>query len=272
MTAAAIDRNACGWLDVLARQPGAERRDGWVITDVPFSLCNSIVMPCWSGEDADARIDEILAAGRERGVPQLWWTGQTCAPDDLVERLEARGVVSDMEPMPGMALELAALPPESETPVPGGLRIEPVIDAAGLAAFAEPLGSAFAFPPDGLASIIAAFADFAASGVEDELHHWVGYAGRRPVAAASVLIRDGVAGLYNVSTVRAARGRGYGAALSVAALRGAAGSGAATAILHASPDGLPIYERLGFRTLTTVRAVETRASHWAHDRDRHAGP
>ena len=43
--AAAIDRNACGWLDVLARQPRVERHDGWVITDVPFSLCNSVVMP-----------------------------------------------------------------------------------------------------------------------------------------------------------------------------------------------------------------------------------
>ena len=255
MTAAAIDRNACGWLDVLARQPGAERRDGWVITDVPFSLCNSIVMPCF-GDDADARIDEILSEGRARGVPQLWWTGQTCAPSDLVERLEARGVVSDVEPMPGMALELAALPPAGETPA--GLRVEPVIDAAGLAAFAEPLGSAFGFPPDGLASVIAAFADFAASGVEDELHHWVGYAGGRPVAAASVLIRDEIAGLYNVGTVADARGRGYGAALSVAALHGAAAAGAQAAILHASPQGLPIYERLGFQTLTTVRAVETR--------------
>lgn len=257
--AAAIDRNACGWLDVLARQPGAERRDGWVITDVPFSLCNSVVMPCWGEEEADARIDEVLAAGRERGVPQLWWTGQTCAPVDLVERLEARGVVSDVEPMPGMALSLAALPPASETPVPSALRIEPVIDAAGLAAFAEPLGSAFGFPPGGLASVIAAFADFAASGVDDELHHWVGFEGKRPVAGASVLIRDGVAGLYNVSTVAQSRGRGFGAALSVAALRGAADAGAATAILHASPSGLPIYERLGFQALTTVRAVETRA-------------
>ena len=52
MTAEAIERNACGWLDVLACQPGAERRDGWVVTDVPFSLCNSIVMPRWGAADA----------------------------------------------------------------------------------------------------------------------------------------------------------------------------------------------------------------------------
>ena len=259
MIAAAIDGNACGWLDVLARQPGAERRDAWVITDVPFSLCNSIVMPHWPDEEADARIDEILAAGRARAVPQLWWVGPTCAPADLVGRLEARGVVCDVEPMPGMAMSPAALPPPSATPAPNGLELAPVIDAAGLAAFAEPFGSAFGFPADGLASVIAAFADFAASGAEDELHHWVGHAGGRPVAAASVLIRDGVAGLYDVSTVRDARGRGYGTAVSIAALRGAAAAGASTAILHASPQGLPIYERLGFVTHTTVRAVETRS-------------
>jgi hypothetical protein len=255
----AIDENALGWLDVLALQPDAARRDGWVVTDVPFSLCNSVVMPRWTAAECDARIDAILAEGRARGVPQLWWTGETCTPPDLLERLSARGVVSDVEPMPGMALELAALPPASATPAPAGLTIEPVIDAASLAAFAEPVGACFGFPPEALASIVAAFADFAASGVEDELHHWVGYAGGRPVAAASILLRGGVAGLYNVACVEEARGRGFGTALSVAALRGAAGAGAPLAILHASPSGLPIYERLGFRALTTVRAVETRA-------------
>ena len=256
--AAAIDRNACGWLDVLARQPGVERHDGWVITDVAFSLCNSVVMPCWDEREADARIDEILAAGRERGVPQLWWTGRTCTPVDLVERLEARGVVSEIEPMPGMALDLDRLPPASDTVPPAGLRIEPVIDAAGLAAFAEPFGRSFGFSADGLASVVAAFADFAASGVEDELHHWVGFDRDRPVASASVLVRDGVAGLYNVGTVEGARGRGYGEALTLAALRGAVEVGASAAILHASPSGIGIYERLGFETLTTVHAVETR--------------
>jgi GNAT superfamily N-acetyltransferase len=255
----AIDANACGWLDVLSCQPGAVRRGDWVITDVPFSLCNSVVMPRWHGGDVDARIDAVLAEGAARGVPQLWWTGQTLTPPDLVERLSERGVVSDVEPMPGMALPLDRLPDVGAGAAPAGLRIEPVIDAEGLAAFAEPLGSAFGFPPDGLASVIAAFADFAASGTRDELHHWVGFEGSRPVAAASILVRDGAAGLYNVSTVADARGRGYGAALSCAALRGAADAGASLAILHASPEGLPIYERLGFETLATVRAVETRA-------------
>jgi GNAT superfamily N-acetyltransferase len=254
----AVDTNAWGWRDVLALQPGAEVHDGWVITDVPFSLCNSVVMPRWGAADADERIDAILAAGRARGVPQLWWTGESCTPGDLVERLEARGVVSDLEPMPAMVLDLAALP-DAAAP-PSGLRVEPVIDAAGLAALAEPFGSAFSFPPDGLASVIAAFADFAASGTRDELHHWVGFEGRRPVASASVLVRDGVAGLYNVATMPGSRGRGYGTALSVAALRGGAAAGAHTAILHASPSGLPIYQRLGFAAVGTVHAIETRAA------------
>jgi GNAT superfamily N-acetyltransferase len=257
----AIDANACGWLDVLARQPDVVRHDGWVVTDVPFSLCNSIVMPRWGdGADADARIDVVLAEGAARGVPQLWWTGETCTPPDLLERLSSRGVVADVEPMPGMALDLALLPDVSSTPVPARLRIEPVIDAAGLSAFAEPVGSAFGFTPEGLASVIAAFADFAASGAsEDEIHHWVGFEGDRPVATASALVRDGVAGLYNVGTVGDARGRGYGAALTLAALRGAVSAGATLGILHSSPAGLGIYERLGFRTLSTVRSIETRA-------------
>ena len=98
MTAAAIDGNACGWLDVLARQPGAERRDGWVITDVPFSLCNSVVMPRWPDDEADAR--ELLAAGLGQCGAEVTTVSSAREALDALVRLKFDALVSDIG-MPG---------------------------------------------------------------------------------------------------------------------------------------------------------------------------
>ena len=56
----------------------------------------------------------------------------------------------------------------------------------------------------------------------------------------------GAAGIYNVTTVEAARGRGIGAAMTVAAVRHGADLGLDLATLQASTMGRPVYERLGF--------------------------
>ncbi len=56
-----------------------------------------------------------------------------------------------------------------------------------------------------------------------------------------------VLGIFNVATVPAARGRGVGRAVTLAALRDGAGAGCRMAVLQASEMGHPVYERLGFR-------------------------
>lgn len=237
----AIEANPAAWLDVLSRQPGAEVHDGWVVTDVPFALCNSCFFPAW-GEDADARVDEVVAAGRERGVPQLWWLGESSTPRDLADRLRARGLDVVAEELPGMELDLRELAP-----------VDPVaVRTSDVALIAEPFCTAYGVPDDAWASLAPAFAASRA-----ELRHWVVREDGRCVAAASTVVRDGVAGLYNVSVVPDARGRGLGREVSVAALAGARDDGAHAAVLHATRDGLPIYERLGFRAVERVWTVAT---------------
>jgi GNAT superfamily N-acetyltransferase len=170
-----------------------------------------------------------------------------------VRILEARGAVVDREELPGMALDLARLA-QTARPAPRELRIEPVASAAALDDFAVAFGAAYHFPPAALESVVAAIAAY---GLDGDVRHFVGYAARRPVCAASIVVRDGVGGLYDVATVAAARGRGYGAAVSAHALRAAGDAGAHGAILHASPEGMPIYERLGFEVVGAVQTVET---------------
>jgi GNAT superfamily N-acetyltransferase len=86
--------------------------------------------------------------------------------------------------------------------------------------------------------------------------HYVGLAGGDPVACASVFLAAGVAGLYFVCTVPAARRRGIGAAISREALAGTLELGFDVGVLGSSPMGQPMYERLGFREVCAVNVYE----------------
>jgi len=57
------------------------------------------------------------------------------------------------------------------------------------------------------------------------------------------------AGIFNVATAPAHRGRGYAAALTARIASDAFAAGAHCAWLQSSPSGYNLYQRLGFRTV-----------------------
>jgi predicted GNAT family acetyltransferase len=62
-----------------------------------------------------------------------------------------------------------------------------------------------------------------------------------------MLVRsDETAGVYNVVTVPAHRGKGYGAAVTWAVVAEGARRGCTHAVLQASETGYPVYRRMGF--------------------------
>ncbi|MBL7258899.1 GNAT family N-acetyltransferase [Paractinoplanes lichenicola] len=69
-----------------------------------------------------------------------------------------------------------------------------------------------------------------------------------PVAAGVGILNDGHLGIANVGTIPSFRRQGYARVLTETILRRGALAGAHTAYLHAGPETVPFFERLGFTT------------------------
>jgi ribosomal protein S18 acetylase RimI-like enzyme len=76
---------------------------------------------------------------------------------------------------------------------------------------------------------------------------FVGYASGQPVATCELFLGEGTAGLYGVATRRDHQRRGIGTAMVLAGLSQAKRRGCDLGTLLASPHGLPVCRRIGFR-------------------------
>jgi hypothetical protein len=79
---------------------------------------------------------------------------------------------------------------------------------------------------------------------------WIGYVAGRPVAAAMSYETDGAVGVFGVTTVASARKRGYGTAMTRAAVLADSGL---PSVLAPSPEAENLYKRLGFRRVGELR-------------------
>ena len=212
----------------------------------PFS--NAVASARFAAVDADARIARIVAAFDEQASPFIWWRAPFHRPADLAERLE-RAHVFPAGDTPAMAMDLARLGAAPATD--GRLEIRGVVDEAGLRAFLgvlaadpSPEGVPPAFPP--------AKVEVMVEYVVRRLHlepaplRFVGYRDGRAVAVSRLSLAGGAAGLYAVATLADARGHGYGAAVSHAAIATGRDLGYRVATLQATDMGYRVYQRLGF--------------------------
>lgn len=158
-------------------------------------------------------------------------------PDHAPAQALLAGFAKSPDATPGFALPLPAEIP----PVPEGLKVEPVTTPAQLARFREAAFTGFGYPPQ-----------IAHRFMTDALlvqPHVRGFAGLidGEVVATSLLVSTGrVAGIYWVATLEPARRRGFGAALTWAAVAAGQQARCEIASLQASTLGRPVYEKMGF--------------------------
>lgn len=148
--------------------------------------------------------------------------------------------------LPGMALPLPATAPAP----PQGLRLERMVETsayyAGLGVAAEGFGMPLPF----------AETAFPQSMFDDnDIRGYVAYADHEPVATATSIQLGSVLGIYNVATLPTRRRAGYGSAVTWRAIEDADPATNAV-VLQSSPDGVPVYQRMGFRTVVEYLEFE----------------
>lgn len=254
--AAMIEANINGYLLSFARLPGASVVKGGDVTLVdsgyPSAIFNSIVAARFRPDAADARIASVLAHFRRVGRPVTWHVGPTTTPSVLGALLLAHGM-AHVADEPGMAVALDHM--QADEVAPPGLTIEAVGDERGLVEWVDVWLSPV--PKDGR----RLYSDALRHRVPSTDSPWCSYVGRlegRPVATAELFTDSaaGVASIQNVVTLPEVRRRGIGTAMTWHVLREARRLGCQVAVLTASPDGLGVYRRLGFRRYCRFRKYE----------------
>lgn len=71
-----------------------------------------------------------------------------------------------------------------------------------------------------------------------------------PAACGQLLRTDDVAGVYSIAVREQFRRRGLGAAISWTVLAAGRDAGCSIGVLQASPMGEPVYDQMGFETIT----------------------
>ncbi|MES2252409.1 MAG: GNAT family N-acetyltransferase [Pseudomonadota bacterium] len=92
-----------------------------------------------------------------------------------------------------------------------------------------------------------------ALGNSARFYHFTLYKDDQPVASLTISVIGTLARLDDVGTLPAFQGQGFATRLVTYGLKKAIDLGCTDCFLGASPDGLSLYQKLGFRTLTTNR-------------------
>ncbi|MGA7845671.1 MAG: GNAT family N-acetyltransferase [Thermoplasmata archaeon] len=223
-----------------------------ICSGVPFPIFNWVLRNRFSESEADEQISATIHHFRARGLPFYWGIFPDDRPRNLRERLLAAGF--EAEEAPAMAIELDRPP----TPPPRkGLSIEPVRTMEQVRVFAETLNAGdFQAAPEVAETIPDVLRPSLSSGsAEPHLRCFVGYHDGKPVATSARFLSGGVVGIYGIATVPAARRRGFGMSMTLAALEDGRTLGYRSGVLTATTMGEPLYRHLGFRELYRLTQI-----------------
>jgi len=259
-----LQQNFITYFRLFAGLPGITFTEGAVTWNASHGAPGSMVLGTQlTGDDIDQQIDETLRQIGQQTDAVDWFTFPSCQPSDLGDRLRARGKVGgpDGEWLlygniggPGgnwMWTDLTKLSPLHAIPslaMPAAFHIKQVANQAMFDEWTAINAKGF-----GAAEYSAFHAAYSRHGFGPDAQaiHFIGYLGDEPVTSATLLdlMRPEIGGsvsVYNVSTPTAMRHRGFGSAITHAALQEAQRRGYRDTWIWASSLGKSVYSKLGF--------------------------
>jgi len=215
---------------------------------VTFQMFNAafISAPVVSEGQMDLRVAQAAVHFAARGQRWSYWICHGWLDGHTRRRLQAvlrkRKLYQAVE-LPGMLAE-DVLPPVRELPK---MELRRVCDGPVKDAFCAIGSTCFNVP-------LAWFCEvFDSRGVWNDFAAYVGYLDGEPVSTAATVIGGGVVGVYNVATMPGRRCAGCGEAVMRHALEQARREhGLSRTILQSTPQGFELYQRMGYRTVTSV--------------------
>jgi GNAT superfamily N-acetyltransferase len=231
----------------LGRSPTVELAVGkyltWLVTNMPDHFMNLVVCTEVPGEGFNELIENALSRFRSLNVTRLSWLTEEGVPAfEIKKHLETHGLTFRESFATEMAADLTSLP--ENISIPNDFRIVPVEDEATLRKWIHVASVGFGVPTD-VEDIWYSF--FAEAVCERPFRTYLALLNREPVGTSQLFTSAGVAGIYNVTCLPQARGRGIGAAVTLAPLLEARQMGYRVGILQASSMGYKVYQRLGFQ-------------------------
>ena len=215
------------------------------ITQLPYN----VVLRFRGGGDVEARIDAIFAHYQGRGVPFAWLIHPSSSPDDLGERLGARGFV-EAEVLPGMVMDTREMP--APDPTPDGIEIREAVGDGDLAAALDLIAWRWDVSPETRQLLAGVTRNFHV-GPDQRLRCWLAWRDGVPVSKVVINLDKGAVGLYGVATKPEARGLGLARILTLEAFAAARRDGHHLAVLHSTAMAYGLYEKLGFVSIAPFR-------------------
>ena len=214
---------------------------------------NQVLRARFDAASADGQIADLVRQLGRYGDHFDWFVFPSCQPHDLKQRVEAYGLAGGPDGQwelhgtigglggTWMLMDLEDLAPEP--PMPRHFHIEPVGDDAQLEIWRQASCAGFEGGPYDNFYTAYSRHGFATDAF---VRHYIGFLDQRPVTSATLLLTEGMASIYNVSTPPSWRGRGFGTAISWFMLKEAKDRNCREAFVWSSPLGRNVYQRVGF--------------------------
>jgi GNAT superfamily N-acetyltransferase len=213
----------------------------WFETSIRHDVFNRVLQARLAPNTASTAIDKVVSHFQRQRMPFLWHIGASSFPASLGSLLEERGLIHH-ETEPEMMLDLSKF--NENISIASGITIHPVNTETLLQQWLHiwELGS--------LEEVIHLWFTFYREAYlhrETPLRLYLGTLDDEPVATSGVFLGESVATIGPIGTLPHLRRQGIGATMTLAALREARAQGYRIATLNASPMGIEIYRRIGFR-------------------------